>query len=113
MIKAFLNVQNLDWSGWILGVVGAAISGGAGAVASGFGTMIVDPQHFNLQNPTELFKVMAVVFGFSAIISLAKYLQTTPVPTALAQKVQTAQQLASATKIAVDEVKASLPEPKP
>ena len=113
MIQALTNIQNLDWSAWILGLIGAAVSGGAGAIASGFGTMVVDPAHFNLGNPSELFKVMAICFAFSAVISLAKFLQTTPVPTILQQKVETAQALASATKDAVDDVKASLPPPKP
>jgi|HubBroStandDraft_4_1064222.scaffolds.fasta_scaffold3159919_1 hypothetical protein len=75
MIAAVTNVQRLDWGGWVRGVVGAFISGGAGAVGSGFAAMKLDTNH-----DLNVFALMGWTFLFSAVISLAKYLQVTPVP---------------------------------
>jgi hypothetical protein len=73
--------SRLDWPGWLLGGMGAFISGGAGAISAGFGTMLVDPDHFNLGSGAHhLFEVMGITFLFSAVISLAKYLQMHPTP---------------------------------
>jgi hypothetical protein len=73
----FKTASNLDWGGWLKGLIGALVSGGAGSVASGFGASIADPAH-----DINIFKVMAITFAFSALISLMKYLQLTPVPNA-------------------------------
>ena len=71
---------SLDVNGWLLGIWSAAISGGAGAISSGFGTILVDPSDFNLQTPAKLLKVMMATFGFSALVSLMKFLQMHPAP---------------------------------
>jgi hypothetical protein len=74
---------NLDWGGWLTGIIGAIISGGAGAVASGISTNLVDPDHFNVHGGLHnLLAVIGTTFAVAAIISLAKFLQTHPVPTA-------------------------------
>jgi hypothetical protein len=97
-IRAFTNIGSLDWGTWFIGIMGAGISGAAnGIVAMAIGVG---------------WKKTAVLVGVSALVSLGKYLQQAPTPTPIQQKVETAQALASATKDAVDEVKASLPEPK-
>jgi hypothetical protein len=75
MLAAVMNVQRLDWGGWVRGFVGALVSGGAGAVASGFGASLADPGH-----DINIFKVMGFTFLISGVVSLAKYLQVTPVP---------------------------------
>lgn len=82
MIAAVTTAQRLDWKGWGLGAIGAAISGGAAAISAGFGTLVVDsadPDHYALK-AGHIFEVMAVCFAISAVISLAKYLQIHPVP---------------------------------
>ncbi len=76
-MNALAVASKLDWSGWVRGVVGALISGGAGAVAAGFGAQMADPAH-----DISIFKVMGFTFIISGVVSLAKYLQTTPVPSA-------------------------------
>jgi hypothetical protein len=82
MLTMIATGKKLDWDGWFLGIMGAIISGGAGAVGSGFGSMLVDPEHFNVMQGG--FKHMAVLMGatfvFSAVVSLAKFLQASPVP---------------------------------
>jgi hypothetical protein len=75
MIAAVANATRLDWSGWIRGIIGALISGGAGSIASGFGAKIADPGH-----DINVFKLMAITFAISGVVSLAKFLQTEPVP---------------------------------
>lgn len=73
--------SKLNWSGWLLGILGAVISGGAGAVGASIGTIVVDPAHFNLSGGLlDVLKVAGTAFVISGIISLAKYLQTQPVP---------------------------------
>ncbi len=75
-MNALAVASKLDWSGWVRGVVGAAALG-AGAVAAGFGAQMADPAH-----DISIFKVMGFTFIISGVVSLAKYLQTTPVPSA-------------------------------
>lgn len=72
MIK---TATTLDWNGWIRGIFGALISGGAGSVAAGFAVNMSDPAH-----DISVLKVMGLTFLFSGIVSLAKFLQITPVP---------------------------------
>lgn len=85
MIVALKTASSLDWSGWVLGIWGAAVSGGAGAVSAGFGTMVMDPKDFNLGNGGghHLMELMGICFGFSAFISLMKFLQMHPAPDAM------------------------------
>lgn len=83
MITMVSTAKKLNWSGWLLGIVGAIISGGAGAVASGVGVGYVDPEHFNAITSSglrHLLSVMGICFVVSALVSLAKFLQSHPVP---------------------------------
>lgn len=74
-MQMLITASKLDWGGWIRGAVGALISGGAGAVSAGFATVMTDPMH-----DASLIKIMALTFAISGIVSLAKFLQITPVP---------------------------------
>ena len=74
-MQMLTTASSLDWGGWIRGFVGALISGGASSVASGFGASVLDKSH-----DINIFKLMALTFLFSGVISLAKFLQTQPVP---------------------------------
>src|SRR5208337_4832109 len=78
----FAAASKLDWGGWVRGVAGAFISGGAAAVGGGFGSIVADPEHFNVVNGgfKHVMVVMGIAFLFSAIISLMKFLQLHPVP---------------------------------
>jgi hypothetical protein len=107
--------KRLDWDGWLLGGMGAIISGGAGAVGSGFGSMIVDPEHFNILQGgfRHLLVLMGVVFAFSAIISLMKYLQNKPVPDKLQQSLQTAADATTKAGEAISEAQSQVPGGQP
>lgn len=108
------SAGRLDWDGWLLGIWGAVISGGAGAVASGFGTMIIDPDHFNVFQGgfKHMLSVMGVVFAFSAIISLAKYLQTKPVPDRLQRSLQTAANATAKAGAAISDAQSQTNSPQ-
>ncbi|MGH9727502.1 MAG: hypothetical protein ACRD4V_02785 [Candidatus Acidiferrales bacterium] len=85
MMKTMIaTAQRLDWRDWILGIWGALVSGGAGAIGGGFGAMVADPSHdFTVGTPggvRHLILVMAITFLFSGITSLAKFLQIHPTP---------------------------------
>jgi hypothetical protein len=74
-MQMLTTASKLDFQGWVRGVLGAFISGGAGSISAGFAANIADPAH-----DISIFKVMWITFLFSGIISLAKFLQTSPVP---------------------------------
>jgi len=71
----FTTASKLDWSGWIRGCVGALISGGASSISAGFGAQILDKGH-----DLNILHLMGITFVISGVVSLAKYLQITPVP---------------------------------
>lgn len=82
MITAVQTAQSLDWKGWLRGSIGAFISGGAGTVGAFVGVSFADgqdPDHF-IARGHHMLEVMAITFLTSAIISLAKFLQTNPMP---------------------------------
>ena len=66
MVNAVSAAQNLDWRGWLVGAFGALISGAA-VTLSGWGFGVAP-------------KAIAGMAGISAVVSLAKYLQTQPLP---------------------------------
>jgi hypothetical protein len=107
MINAVTTMSRLDWSGWWLGIMGALVSGGAGAISSGVGVTVVDgqdPDHFILKGG-HMIEVMAICFLVSAIISLAKWLQLHPIPNEIQVALQVAQgesdkAVAQASKVA-------------
>lgn len=62
-----------DWKVWLKGLIHAGVSGGTAAIS----TSLVAPETFNLRDG--LGKLLTVA-GASAIISIAKYLSTKPLP---------------------------------
>lgn len=58
---------------WLNGLIGAGISGGTAAIS----TSVIAPETFNFGSG--LYKLMGVAV-VSAIISIAKYLSTNPLP---------------------------------
>lgn len=65
----------LDWGGWIRGVIGAVISGGAASIASGISVTALDKSH-----DINTLEVMGLTFLVSGVVSLAKYLEQHPLP---------------------------------
>ena len=82
-MQMFITAAKLDWDGWLRGVIGALISGGAGSIASGFAVTIADPAH-----DVSILKVIAFTFLISGVVSMAKFLQTTPVPNVVTVEVK-------------------------
>jgi len=72
IVKAAATV---DITTWIRGVVGAFISGGAASIASGSAASYLDKGH-DINIPA----LMGLTFLISGIISLAKFLEITPLP---------------------------------
>lgn len=65
---------------WVRGLIAAAISGAAGGILTGFASIGISPEHFNLQDPALLIKVALVGSAVSAVIGVAGYLQKSPLP---------------------------------
>jgi hypothetical protein len=85
VITALQNAKRYDWRTWWTGAMRALISGGAGGVVSGLGTMGIDPEHFNLTSGVgRTLELMGIVFVFQALVHLAIFLQTHPGPDPLA-----------------------------
>jgi hypothetical protein len=74
-MQMITTASKLDWDGWMRGVIGALVSGGAGSIASGFAVNFADPAH-----DVSVLKVMGITFLISGVVSMAKFLQVTPVP---------------------------------
>ena len=82
-MQAIGTARRLDVRGWIRGVISAVVSGGAGAAGGSLGAVMADPEHFAVNTGSGLHGVLVVAgyaFAVSAIISLMKFLQTTPIP---------------------------------
>ncbi len=77
-----LNLGQLDFSNWMIGLVSAFISGGAGAVITGTGVMTVDPVHF-ASHPWMMFRVYAITFLSTGFFSMMNFLHQKPVPLTL------------------------------
>jgi len=80
MPALFTNAAQLDVWGWLRGLLSAGISSTAGAVSSAFGPALADPRDFNLDHPAMMFKSALVGAGFCGIVSMAKFLSTSPLP---------------------------------
>jgi hypothetical protein len=82
-MQAISNAKSLDWAGWLKGVISAIVSGGAGAFGGSLGAIMADPEHFSMNTGSglhDVFTVAGYAFLVSAAVSLAKYLQTAPIP---------------------------------
>lgn len=68
---------------WWYGLLSGFIGGGAGAVASAFGPMFIDPAKFNFSDAhglANVFKTMAVSFAICGIMRTMDYLKANPLP---------------------------------
>lgn len=73
-------MAHLDFKGWLYGLLAAIIGGGSSSVTAAFGASFLDPEKFNLTNPGAVLKLMAIVFGLNALLSMFLYLKQSPVP---------------------------------
>ena len=84
-MKLFAIAGNLDVATWIRGLLSAGISGGASAITGGVTTSMLAPETFNLQ--TGKFYVLVFgLFAMNAIVSIAKFLQSHPVPDVITER---------------------------
>lgn len=77
--------MKLRWSKWLYGLGSAVVGGGAGAVVSGFTSIILAPDQFNLTTGHGALKVvaaMAINFGVVGFFSMFFYLKQSPLPPA-------------------------------
>jgi hypothetical protein len=90
-VKIVSTALRLEWEEWFLGIMGAIISGGAGAVGSAFGSIVLDPEKFNVsQGFLHLLAMMGISFTVCGLVSLGKFLQVHPVPNELQKSLTTA-----------------------
>ena len=69
------------WQIWLMGILAAAISGGANGVITGFTAMGIDSVHFNMQGELHNTLTIAGVSAMmSSIIGVAAYLKQSPLP---------------------------------
>ena len=62
-----------NWKNWLRGLISAGIGGGSTAIT----TMVVAPETFNIE---EGLSKLLTVAGISAIVSVANYLKSSPLP---------------------------------
>jgi hypothetical protein len=77
------KVVKLKWDKWLYGLGSAIIGGGAGAVVSGFTSIILAPEQFNLTTGHGALKVVAAMginFGVVGFFSMFFYLKQSPLP---------------------------------
>lgn len=80
IIKTAASINKRQWR---RGLLGAAISGGAAAFASGSAVTMADSHDFNLESWHAAFRLAVVVvltFGGAAFTSVMKYLHEHPLP---------------------------------
>lgn len=80
MMNLLATAGDLDFRGWLRGLVSAGISSTAGAVSSGFGPALADPHDFNIDHPLMMLKSAAVGAALCGIVSMAKFLSAQPLP---------------------------------
>ena len=73
------SANNLDLDGWLRGLVSAGISGGASALTGGLVVGATDPTHYNFST-SKFWTLTGFLFLANAMVSMAKFLQTQPIP---------------------------------
>lgn len=76
-----MTLSRNDWSRWIKGLIGAAISGTSAAISSVVLVPAVAPDRFNFSS--ELENTLKVALGMAVwafIVSVSKYLKEHPMP---------------------------------
>jgi hypothetical protein len=87
----------VDWGHWLYGLVSGFIGGGAGAIGTGFGEIVLDPQHVaGAGGLHHVFALMGISFLFTGIITSAAYLKQSPLPQM--REIWTDEQRAAANK---------------
>jgi hypothetical protein len=99
MIRMAVNLTGMDWASWTKGLFRALISGGAGAVASGFGDIAVESLHptGHTANLSHTFYLMGATFLLTGGFRLAEYLQYHPIPDDIPKLQRTLDAAADAT----------------
>jgi hypothetical protein len=69
----------LDWGQWAYGLIAAFIGGGAGAFASGLGSIIVDPTDFN-PSTDKFWKLIITTFVLAGLVPFFAFLHQKPLP---------------------------------
>jgi hypothetical protein len=64
---------------WVRGLIAAAISGGAGGISTGFASIGISPEHFNLQRPGAAHQGR-VGSAVSAVIGVGGICKKSPLP---------------------------------
>ena len=76
-----MTLSRNDWSRWIKGLVGAAISGTSAAISSGVSVSLIAPDKFNLSSELgNMIKMVLVTAGVAFVVSVSKYLKDHPMP---------------------------------
>lgn len=113
-MNAVANAERYDWQTWLVGILRSAVSGGAGAVGGGVGSMGIDPEHFNLKGGLgHTLELMGACFALSAIIHMAMFLQTHGAPDLVTVKTTdtTVTQVGQTTKVSEVETTSTVPKP--
>lgn len=72
--------QKLDWSDWLLGLAGAFIGGGAGAVSAATSMTFIDPAYVGSHGAAFMLKLAGGTFLGAGISGAALYLKQKPTP---------------------------------
>lgn len=78
-MKLLSTAATLDIDGWLRGLVGAGISGGASAVTGGLVVSGLDPNHYSFV-ASKFWILVGSLFMANAVVSMAKFLQGQPLP---------------------------------
>lgn len=73
--NAVNNAKRYDWQTWLVGILRSFVGGGAGAVASGFGTIAVHPEDLH-GGVLKIFASMGISFLFVGVVHMAIFLST-------------------------------------
>lgn len=76
-----MTLSRNDWSRWIKGLIGAAISGTSAAISSGVSVSLIAPDKFNLGAELgNMIKMLLATAGVAFVVSVSKYLKEHPMP---------------------------------
>ncbi len=78
-MKLPMGMGTLDWGQWAYGLIAAFIGGGAGAFASGLGSIIVDPVDFN-PSSDKFWKLIITTFVIAGLAPFFAFLHQKPLP---------------------------------
>lgn len=73
------KITDLNWFGWLYGLLAGFIGGGAGAIAAGVAVTIIDPQNLG-PTTSKFWTLILVVFLSNGVLNAAAYLKQSPLP---------------------------------